>query len=157
MIRKIIVASALTSLALAAAVSAFADNTSPPTTPPTSSERKTVDLACMQTAVDKRDTAIIAGVDAYHTAVKAALEARKTSLKAAWGITDRKERRAALKTAWRAYRTALKGARKGLHTSKNAVWAAFKADRRTCGSGGTSDDQTGQGVDSQLYDGPRLS
>src|SRR3989344_5984228 len=131
MIRKIIVGSALTSLALAAAVTAFADNTPPPTAPPTSpAHKKTIDLACMQTAVDKRDSAIIAGVDAYHTAVKTALETRKTSLKAAWGITDRKERRAALKTAWRAYRTALKGARKGLHTSKNAVWAAFKADRR---------------------------
>ena len=43
-----------------------------------------VTLACVQTAIDGRDNAIIAGLDAYYPAAKTALQTRQATLKAAW-------------------------------------------------------------------------
>ncbi|HCR15267.1 MAG: hypothetical protein A2550_01880 [Candidatus Jacksonbacteria bacterium RIFOXYD2_FULL_43_21] len=94
--------------------------------------KKTVDIACVKTAVEKRETAIQASLDKFTTAVKTALTARKTALLAAWDITDLKQRAAAIKTAWNTYKKAEQSARKAFRTERNAIWKQFSTDRQAC-------------------------
>lgn len=91
-----------------------------------------VDSACMQNAVEKRDSAIISAVDAYAGTVKTALQTRKDALKAAWAITDKAQRNAALKAAWAAFNGTWKNARQALSEQRKAAWSAFKADAKAC-------------------------
>jgi hypothetical protein len=106
-------------------------------------------VTCMQTAVETRDTAILAAFDTYATTVKSALTARKDALKAAWAITDRKERRTAIMTAWKNYKTAIKDARVALKTAKKTAWDAFKAASKVCKPTKTQDNSN-QSVDNSL-------
>lgn len=112
-------------------------------------ERK-VDLACMQAAVEKRDNALLATVDARYSAHKAALTARRDALKAAWGMTDAAKRREALQAAWKAYREALEKSTKAFRDAKKSAWKQFKEDRRACKSEGASEDKVTEGTDGQL-------
>ena len=93
---------------------------------------KTIDTACVQSAIDKRDTAVIAAFDVFHTTVVSALQTRRDALKAAWGMADKAQRNAASKAAWSAYSTSLKAARKALVQSRHAAWNQFRTDRKTC-------------------------
>ena len=97
-------------------------------------------LACMQTAVDARETAIDTAVSAYTTAINAALAARKTALHNAWGLSDTAARREAIKAAWKAYREARKTAGKALNMARNDAWKKFKTDAKACGGSGKDED-----------------
>jgi hypothetical protein len=106
-------------------------------------------VTCMQTAIEIRDTAIIAAVDTYATAAKAALTARKTALKAAWALADRTERRTAIKAAWDTYRKAIKDARTAFKTSRKTAWDTYKSDAKACKPTKTQD-MSNQSVDNSL-------
>ncbi len=93
----------LLSLAIALPVIGQTTNTTTPTATSTHSMAGEVNLVCMQNAVLKRETAIASALDAYYNAEKAALTARTSALNSAWGIADRKARRAALKSAWKTF------------------------------------------------------
>lgn len=147
-----IFAATMASLLFAAAVlPAFADtagSNSATTTPPAS--RKTVDLACMQTAVETRDNAIVSALDIYASGVKTALQTRRDALKAAWGIMDKKQRRSALRAAWDAFNGTWKNAAKGLRIAKRNAWTQFNKDQRTCNGNAGDEPAGGQGIDVQL-------
>ncbi len=146
MLKKIILASGLAlSLAGSLAMPVFADTTT--TTPPAN---PTLDVACIQSAVDKRDTAIIAAVDAYHDAIKSALQTRLAALKTAWAITSRTDRRTALKNAWSAFTASQKLAAKNLKTAKKNAWTQFSTDRKACGKSAAADDNGTSGMDTNL-------
>ncbi len=108
------------------------------------------DAVCMQTAVDKRDSAIISAWDVYSAAVKSALSARKDALKSAWGITDAKERRAAIKKAWADFSSAVRQARKDFNSARKSAWKTFMADRRACGTGAVREDNSSERNDAAL-------
>ena len=129
------------------AVPALAE-TSATSTPPVST-KKTINVECIQNAIEARDSAIITAVAAHASAQAAALTARKTALKAAWAMSDQKARRAALRDAWRIFDTASRTARRSYRDAQNAAWKKFNTDRRACGTG-VSDDPGNQGHDSQL-------
>lgn len=107
-------------------------------------------LSCMQAATDKRDNAIIAGLDVYYPAAKTALQTRQAALKAAWTQTDTKTRRAATKTAWDTYKNSVKSARATMKAAHKAAWTAFETDRKACNPKATKDDNGSLGMDSQL-------
>ena len=109
-----------------------------------------LDIACIKSAVEKRDTAIIAAFDALHDSAKTALIARKTALLAAWDIADRTARRAALKNAWKTYGEAIASARRTFRAARLAAWQQFRTDRKACGKAATSDDRTESGIDAKL-------
>lgn len=111
------------------------------------SNQADLNAPCIQSAVDKRDTAIIAAVDAYSSATKSAISARKDALKAAWAQTDRKTRRDAIAVAWKNHKDAAKTANKAYRQARLDAWKNFNTDRKSCGKSATSDDSTGQGVD----------
>ncbi len=103
---------------------------------------KEVDAQCMINAIDKRDNAIIAAVDASSASVKTALTARRDALKAAWALTDKTARRKALSEAWRKYGVDAKAARETLRKGKTDAWNQFYTDRKSCGTTVASDDAT---------------
>lgn len=109
---------------------------------------KTVDLVCMQNAVEKRDTAITTSFDTYTAKIKTLLGARKDALKTAWTLSDKKTRRAAITKAWKDYRAGVKTARTDWSKAKKAAWKQFYTDRKTCK--GTGDDSTTESVDTQI-------
>lgn len=111
---------------------------------------KPVDAVCMQTAVGKRDTAIIAGVDAYASGAKAAISSRLDALKAAWGNPDIKARRVAVQGAWRVYDSAAKNARMAFKKARNDAWDQFRNDRSSCGPGAAAMDSATGAADGLL-------
>lgn len=148
---RYIFASTMISLLFATAVLPVLADTadhSASSTPP--SNHKTVDLACMQTAVEKRDNAIISALDSYSSSVKTALQTRRDALKAAWGITDKKLRRRAIRAAWDSFRGTWRNAAKGLRAAKRDAWAQFNKDQRTCNGNAGDEPAGGQGTDAQL-------
>lgn len=114
----------------------------------TTNTKKTVDLTCMQIAVEKRDNAIITAWDKYTASVKSALETRKSALKSAWAITDKVQRVAAIRTAWSNYKSAIKTARKTWATEKRSAWQTWKTDAKTCK--GNAEDKTTESADNTL-------
>ena len=131
--------------ALALAAPAFAETNEGAT-----STMRTVNVACMQAAIEKRDSAIISAHNAANTSITTALSARKDALKAAWGQTDRKTRRSALHDAWKAWMTTSKQARTTFKTARDGAWTTFASDRKTCGTGAMNDDSTNRGADAHL-------
>lgn len=99
---------------------------------PTPSTTPAVDLACMQTAVEKRDNAIIAAWDTLSTSIKTALQTRRDALKAAWGISDKKERAKAIKQAWTDFRKTKKESARTFNRARKAAWKQFRADANAC-------------------------
>ncbi len=148
---KHIFASTMISLLFAAMVlPVFADTTGGSASSTSPVVHKTVDLACMQTAVGTRDNAIIAALDTYASGVKTSLQTRRDALNAAWGITNVKQRRLALRAAWTAFQGTWKSASKGLRVAKNAAWTQFNKDRRACNGNAGDEPAGGQGIDAQL-------
>lgn len=92
----------------------------------------TVDAACAQTAVAKRENAMIAAVDAYSSSVKTSLTTRRDALSAAWSQTDAGAREAAIKAAHEAFKGTWKTANKTLRTAQKAAWQTFRTDAKTC-------------------------
>jgi len=111
-------------------------------------QQRQADLPCMITAVDTRDSAIIAAWETFSGSVKTALQTRKDALKAAWAKTDKKERKEAIKTAWNNYKSAIKTARKALNEARKAAWKKFNSDRKICR--GQGEDTSNESHDSNL-------
>ncbi len=98
-----------------------------------------INTVCMQTAIEKRDTAIIAAHDAHSAATKSALTARKDAVKAAWALPTAKEVAQARKAANDTFSSSVKGAHSALRTARNAAWEAFNTDKVACGHPGAKE------------------
>jgi hypothetical protein len=131
-LQKFAAAALSTAIACSVSVPAFAAGVNAGTNASVRSERSQVDGACMSSAVDKRDTAVIAAFDTFTASVKSALVKRKDDLKAAWALTDATARKTALRTAWQTFTKSHKGARDAYRKSKQAAWQQFRADAKTC-------------------------
>ncbi len=138
MIKRLTIAALTASFLLGVVLPAAAQTTTTPTT----TTKKTLNVACIQDAVDKRDTAIASAVTTFSTTVTNGLNTRKDALKAAWALTDTKARRAALNAAWTAWRTTARQARHTLNTARTSAWTQFRTDRRNCGSSAATGDTT---------------
>lgn len=134
------------------ALPGLAEEQTPPNNPPAANTPNPQGLACAQTAVEKRDNAIISAFDTFSASAKAALQSRKDALKAAWAITDRKARRAAIKKAWNDFTAAIKTARKTLNSARKAAWTQYAKDLKDCRSRGTvtTEDYGTQGLEANL-------
>lgn len=89
-------------------------------------------MACIKTAVGKREDSLIAGHDAYALSVKNAYTTRKTALMAAWDLTDKTARRTAVKAADQAFKTSVKTARSTWNTARRTAWKTFDTDKKAC-------------------------
>lgn len=99
---------------------------------PAQKPKRQIDVACMQNAVEKRDSAVIAGLDKYVLGLKAELEKRKTALKTAWAITDHKARREALREVWKSFKEAKKTIMVATKKDHKMAWKQFETDSKVC-------------------------
>lgn len=106
----------------------------PTETPSPTTATPSVDLICLQIAVEKRDNAIIAAWDTVSSSIKTALQNRRDSLKSAWGISIRKDRNKAITSAWSHFRSARIIARGIFIGARRAAWDQFYADKKSCGN-----------------------
>lgn len=93
---------------------------------------KPIDIACVQKAVDQREDALIAGWAAFHTSMSGAYATRKAALHDAWGKSDPKERKAAVKTAWETFKKAAKDAHKTWKGTRKSAWKMFRSAVKAC-------------------------
>lgn len=100
------------------------------TTPPMT--KKKINLECLKSAVEARETAIITAEDALHVCIKAALETRKSALVAAWGSSTAKARNAGRKSAWNNYRADRKKCQKTYRNAVSLVWKNFHVAGKKC-------------------------
>ncbi|MFA6523588.1 MAG: hypothetical protein WCS85_04445 [Candidatus Peribacteraceae bacterium] len=115
-----------------------------------SSSKPPIDSACVITALDKRDDAIIAAFDLYAASERTALVARMNALKSDWGITDATQRKAAIKDAWKTYRDSIKSANSTFRIARKEAWKQFKADAKVCKVSLPVEESNGQSADSLL-------
>src|SRR3989344_7508615 len=104
-----------------------------------SAESKVVDIACAQTAVEARDTAIISAFGTFSTSIQTALETRKNAVKDAWAKTTSSERASARRVANQAYNTSAKEAHRTLNTARKTAWDTHKRDMKKRGGAGGVD------------------
>ncbi len=126
--------------------------TSAPTISPTPSPALGAGLVCVQTAVEKRENAIIAAFDVFSTSSKTALQTRRDALKAAWALTEKKARKAAIKKVWNDFTVTTRNSRRALNKTRAAVWKQYKKELKACRAQGapTSDDYGSEGQESNL-------
>ena len=91
----------------------------------------TVNLTCMQTAVDTREDALGTAFSTFHDDVEEALTARKTALHDAWGLTNKTERLSAVKSARETFKKSHGVALKDLKKARMTAWATFKTTAKT--------------------------
>lgn len=158
---KLIAVSAASVITLSTVLPALADdgsNSSSSSSSSTSSsssskekkdKKKTVDIVCVGAAVAAREAALGTGFKTYADKVSAAFTKRASDLAAAWKITDAKQRRAAIKTAWEAGRKSKKEARQGWAKAHKAAWEAFRMVVKACGKTDetVSQEQAGEKTD----------
>lgn len=89
-------------------------------------------LACVKTAVEKREAAIQTAFDNFSVTIKSTLQTRKSELSAAWDIADRNERMKAVRNAWAKFKEAKRTAAKTFNQARLAAWKQFTIDRKAC-------------------------
>lgn len=114
---------------LLSGIPAFAASTSTPTA------HSTLNVACIQSAVDTREDALESAFTAFTTAENTALAARKTALHDAWGTTDATARRTARNKAWSDFRVANRKAFETLRNGRKTAWSTFTTASKACGTG----------------------
>lgn len=114
---------------------AFAEENSGAVATVTSVQTSGPNVACVQSALDKRESALISAIDPFATTIKSALQTRATALKDAWAKPTVKERREARLVAWKNYKTSAKSAHDTLRSAKKSAWATFKTEMKACGQG----------------------
>jgi|GEM_PF-5413569 len=112
--------------------------------------RPAVNMTCIQTAIDKRDSAILDAFDLYHDEIVAVIKVRTVALTEAWSLSDRKARKEALKIAWYEYKTNHMKAVNTWRTTKRSAWNLFYSGRRLCGPAALTEDTTSHSIDSQI-------
>ncbi len=110
--------------------------------------KSVLDTACIQSALDKRESAIILSFDKKATAIKVALDQRKTDLKAAWALSTLKERIKARLEAWKKFKKSETGARATYRQEIKKIWQAWKTDKKACKV--TESDNDSSGTDNSL-------
>ncbi len=118
-------------LSIACATPAFAETIST-----TASGSTTVtshaDLACMSTAVDARESAVISARTTFNANMLTALNTRRSALQAAYTIANNHDRQVAMKAAWNAYLLSSKTAHTQYQTSTQATWKTFVTSIKLC-------------------------
>lgn len=109
-----------------------------------------IDVACIQDAIENRDTALANMVNDWSSSAGNALQARREALKDSWSIVDYKKRRFAQRTAWSEYRKLLRGTNAAKAKERTRTWKKFEQDRRQCEGAYSPEMITGSSYDANL-------
>jgi len=89
-------------------------------------------IACIKTAIEKRETTMFSVYSLYQNNNLTALTTRKISLLAAFDTTTKSEMKSAISTAWKVYKKSLSEHTSILHKSRNLAWSTFNDDVKIC-------------------------
>jgi hypothetical protein len=90
-------------------------------------------VACIQAAVEKRETGLISGHNTFNTSIVNALTLRKDGLKSAYALTEKGATKTAKKAVWSKFKTDSKLAHDSMRSVRKASWNTFNTDMRACG------------------------
>lgn len=107
-------------------------------------------IACIKSAVIKREDALIGAFDAYAASLRTARTTRKDALSVAWDTSTPNERRTLVKAADKSFADATKTARNTWNTARRNTWKVFETDRKVCVPSATSLDTGSATTDSSL-------
>jgi len=93
---------------------------------------KTVDIACVKTAINKRESTVQTAFDSFNTIIKSALQTRQGALDVAWSTDDKAARNKAIKAAWTNWRAQKREAAKVFNQARRAAWKQFVVERKAC-------------------------
>jgi hypothetical protein len=109
-----------------------------------------IDVACIQDAIETRDTALANMINDWSSSAGNALQARREALKDSWSIVDYKKRRFAQRAAWSEYRKLLRGTNAAKAKERTRTWKKFEQDRRQCEGAYSPEMITGSSYDANL-------
>lgn len=89
-------------------------------------------IACVTTAVVARDTAIKWWMAAYDATWLTTFDARTAAFTAALSLTDRKEMKKAMESAWKTSEKAMKSAQKVKKGVVQTAWGAYRTALKAC-------------------------
>ena len=113
--------------------------------------KKYLDAQCIVNALEKRDNAILTGMDSYASTIRNLVVVRGRELKNAWlQFSNRTARKAEIARVWTKYRTDIKYMARQSNSLRINAWKQYTIDRKACGIYATSDDYTSVGTDSSL-------
>lgn len=92
----------------------------------------TINLQCMQNAVDRRESSLITSFDNYYSSVRSAMSIRKDGLRNSWSISDKKIRNDGIRAIEKTFRTAEKNARNARKDADRAAEKTYKSDAKLC-------------------------
>lgn len=98
-----------------------------------STSATTLNVSCIQNAVEKRDSAIIVAHGTFNTSIVNALTIRKDALKTAWAKPTRQERASGRKVAYDTFKASQKSAHEALRSVRKTSWNTFDTDMKACG------------------------
>lgn len=93
----------------------------------------TRNVACVQAAIEKRETAIIAGHNTFNTSIVSALTLRKDGLKSAYALSEKGATKTAKKAVWGKFKTDARTAHDSMRTVRKSSWSTFNTEMRACG------------------------
>jgi hypothetical protein len=93
----------------------------------------TTTILCVQTALEKRENALIAGHDAFNVSIKAALVKRLAGLKDAWAQQTLALRQDKRQATWKIFKADGQNAHNAMRLVKTNTWKTFDTDMQTCG------------------------
>jgi hypothetical protein len=131
--KKILIATLLLAPVMSFAQTASTTATSTSTGVNATSTATTTQITCVNTALDKRENALIVGHDAFAASIKTALQNRLTGLKAAWAETTKKAKQEKRNVTYKAFRTESQAAHTAMKTARLNAWRAFDTDMKACG------------------------
>ncbi len=89
-------------------------------------------IACIKTAVEKRETSIIVVTTTFQTAILQALNTRKTDLLNARSLPTKAEIKTAVKKSRDNFKSNKKTAREAIRSWEKSAWSIFKTDKKAC-------------------------
>lgn len=114
------------------------------------STKPSLDIACMQAAVAKRETAVAEAYTTLATAQANALKSRAGAINAAWQNTDASARKAAVRAAWTDFKKITLDARTAQKNARLELWKQFRTEAQTCKAPKSEQESQFQGSESQL-------
>lgn len=118
------------------------------------SSASTTDVSCIKTAVEAREGKIIENQTNFSSEMKTVLETRKNALISAWGVTDAKNRKTDIKSAWNNFKTSSKVLTKAIKENNKSAWSTFEASRKACkgsaSTAGLAEENEGKGIDTSV-------
>lgn len=117
------------------------------TTPALAVRDTSVDTVCASNVVTNREVAIANAFSNFTSNMNTAYVNRRNALQSAWLVSNKDDRRNAVKAAWNNFKTASAAAKKSWKDTVRNEWKNFNENAKNCRNMERSFDTGNQGLD----------